>query len=83
MTRNDSDALARLTAVNRSLKTVQQNIDELLRWAVQRHDTEELHGSDLRTVGHRLVSMAGDLTTLGVDLARWADESDDVTDTEG
>lgn len=83
MTRKDSDLLARLSAVNRSLETVHQNIGESLRRAAERQDTRELNGSELRGVGHRLVSLAGDLTTLGVDLARWADELDEVIDTEG
>lgn len=69
--------------VNQSLETVTQNIGELLRRAVEQHDTGGLNVSDLRQAGHRLVSLAGDLTTLGVDMARWADESDDVIDTDG
>lgn len=65
MSRHDSDVLTRLTMVNQSLETVTQNIGELLRRAVQRQDTGGLNVSDLRIVGHRLVSLAGDLTTLG------------------
>ncbi|MGH4007737.1 MAG: hypothetical protein ACRDTH_06170 [Pseudonocardiaceae bacterium] len=83
MTQNDSDVLTRLTVVNQSLETVTHNIGELLRRALERHDTGTLTVSDLRAAGHRLVSLAGDLTTLGVDMAGWADESDEVIDTEG
>jgi hypothetical protein len=80
----DKGALvARLTSVRRSLETVNQYIDELLRRAAEPGDTEVLSVSDLRKVGHRLVSLAGDLTTLGVDTARWADELDDAIDTDG
>ena len=67
---------ARLTAVSRSLETVNQHIVELL-W----QDVEGLNVRDLRGFGYRLVSLAGDLTTLGVDAARWADELDEVTNT--
>lgn len=83
MIRKGSDLLARLSVVNRSLETVHQNIGEVLRRAAERQDTRELNGSEWRGVGHRLVSLAGDLTTLGVDMARWADELDEVIDTEG
>jgi hypothetical protein len=87
MTQKDSDLLAdllaRLTVVNQSLDRVHQNIAELLRRAAQRHDTTGLQVSELRGVGHRLVSLAGDLTTLGVDTARWADEVDHMIDTDG
>jgi hypothetical protein len=68
---------ARLTAFSRSLETVNQRVTELL-W----QDAEGLNVSDLRRVGHQLVSLAGDLTTLGVDTARWADELDEAIDTD-
>lgn len=73
-----SELVARLTAVSRSLETVNQHVVELL-W----QDAEGLNVSELRRVGHRLVSLAGDLTTLGVDAARWADELDEAIDTDG
>jgi hypothetical protein len=69
---------ARLAAFSRSLETVNQHVVELM-W----QDAERLNGSDLRRVGHRLVSLAGDLTTLGVDAARWADELDEAIGTDG
>lgn len=83
MIRHDSELVARLVTVHQSLKTVSHNVDELLRRAAEPRTTEDLSVSDLRRVGHRLVSLAGDLTTLGVDAARWADELDDATDTDG
>lgn len=83
MTQKDGDVLARLTVVKRSLERVNQNIGEVLRRAAERHDTGGLNISELRRVGHRLVSLAGDLTTLGVDMARCADELDEVIDTDG
>jgi hypothetical protein len=83
VTRDDSEVLARLTVVNQSLETINQSIGELLRRAGERQDTGGLDVSELRIVGHRLVSLAGDLTTLGVDMARWADELDEVIDTDG
>lgn len=66
-----------MTAVSRSLETVNQHIVELL-W----QDVEGLNVRDLRRFGYRLVSLAGDLTTLGVDAARWADELDEAIDTD-
>ena len=74
--------MARLTVVSRSLETVNHNVGELLRRASERQDAEGLNVSDLRRVGYRLVSLAGDLTTLGVDAARRADELDEVIDTD-
>lgn len=66
-----------MTAASRSLETVNQHIVELL-W----QDVEGLNVRDLRRFGYRLVSLAGDLTTLGVDAARWADELDEATNTD-
>jgi hypothetical protein len=68
---------ARLTSVSQSLAAVNQHIVELL-W----QDAERLNAGDLRRVGHRLVSLAGDLTTLGVNATRWADELDETIDTD-
>lgn len=81
MIQKDCALVARLTAVSRNLETVNHNVGELLR-AVERHDAEKRNVSDLRRVGHQLVSLAGDLTTLGVDAARWADELDEAIDTD-
>jgi hypothetical protein len=67
----------RLTAVSRSLETVNQHIVELL-W----QDLERLPVGDLRRIGYRLVSLAGDLTTLGADVARWVNELDKASDTD-
>lgn len=66
-----------MTAVSRSLETVNQHIVELL-W----QDVEGLNVRDLRRFGYRLVSLAGDLTTFGVDTARWADELDEAIDAD-
>jgi hypothetical protein len=76
------ELVVRLTTVRRSLETVTQHVDELLRRTDEPRDTETLSVSELRNVGHRLVSLAGDLTTLGVNAARWADEVDDAIDPE-
>jgi hypothetical protein len=76
------ELVVRLTTVRRSLETVTQHVDELLRRTDEPRDTETLSVSELRNVGHRLVSLAGVLTTLGVNTARWADEVDDAIDPE-
>lgn len=83
MTQKDSEVLARLTVVHRSLERVNLNIGEVLQRAAERVDTGGPSVSELRRVGHRLVSLAGDLTTLGVSMARCADELDKVIDTDG
>lgn len=77
-----NELVTRLTAVSQSLETVIEHVGELLRRGVEWHGAEGLNVSDLRRVGHRLVLLAGDLTTLGVDAARWADELDDAVDTD-
>jgi hypothetical protein len=76
--RKDRELVARLTAVSRNLKTINQHVDELLLRAAGRHGAAGLSVKDLRSVGHQLVSLAGDLTTLGVNAARWADELQDA-----
>lgn len=76
------ELVVRLATVRRGLETVTQHVDELLRRTVEPRGTETLSVSELRNVGHRLVSLAGDLTTLGVNAARWADELDDAIDPE-
>jgi hypothetical protein len=76
------ELVVRLATVRRGLETVTQHVDELLRRTVEPRGTETLSVSELRNVGHRLVSLAGDLTTLGVNAARWADEVDDAIDPE-
>ncbi|MGH3701818.1 MAG: hypothetical protein ACRDQY_20640 [Pseudonocardiaceae bacterium] len=82
MIRKDCELVARLAEVSRSLETVNHNVGELLRRAAERQDAEGLNVSDLRKVGYRLVLLAGDLTTLGVDTARRADELDEAIDTD-
>ena len=76
------ELVVRLATVRRGLETVTQHVDELLRRTVEPRGTETLSVSELRNMGHRLVSLAGDLTTLGVNAARWADEVDDAIDPE-
>jgi hypothetical protein len=82
MISKDRELVARLTAVSRDLETVNQHVGELLRHAVEHYDAGGLDVRGLRDVGRRLVSLAGDLTTLGVDAARWADNFEDATSTE-
>lgn len=71
--------VARLTVVSQSLETINQHVGDLLRRVVELQDVQGPKVSDLRSVGYRLVSLAGDLTTLGVDVARWADNLDEST----
>ena len=79
----DAEWVARLDAVSQNLEGITHNVADLLRSApARRQDADGLRASDLRTVGHRLVSLAGELTTLGVDTARWADDLDEGIDTE-
>ncbi|MBV8994053.1 MAG: hypothetical protein JO287_10235 [Pseudonocardiales bacterium] len=82
MIRKNHELMARLTMVSRNLETVNQHVGDLLRQAVEHHDAGGLSVTDLRSVGHRLVLLAGDLTTLGVDTVRWADDLEEATSTE-
>jgi len=82
VTGKDRELVARLTAVRRRLETINRNVSDLLRRADGRRDAEGSSVSNLREVGHRLVSLAGDLTTLGVDAARWADDLDEAIDND-
>lgn len=75
----DGGLVARLTVVSQSLETINQHVGDLLRRVVELQDVQGPKVSDLRSVGYRLVSLAGDLTTLGVDVARWADNLDEST----
>jgi hypothetical protein len=80
VTGKDRELVARLTAVSRNLEAINQNVSDLLRRADERQDAEGSSVSNLREVGHRLVSLAGDLTTLGVNTARWADDLAEAID---
>ncbi len=82
MSRKDRELVTRLTAVSRNLEALNRHIGELLQRGGERHECGGLSVTDLRRVGHRLVSLSGDLTTLGVDVARWADDLDEATATE-
>jgi hypothetical protein len=79
--RKDRELVTRLTAVSRNLETLNRHIGELLQRGGERPECGGLNVKDLRRVGHRLVSLSGDLTTLGVDAARWADDLDEATGT--
>ncbi|MBV9651617.1 MAG: hypothetical protein JO296_15965 [Pseudonocardiales bacterium] len=82
MSRKDRELVTRLAAVSRNLETLNRHIGELLQRGGERPECGGLSVKDLRRVGHRLVSLSGDLTTLGVDAARWADDLDEATGTE-
>jgi hypothetical protein len=76
---NEQEALARLRALSRSIGAVHQCLGELLRVA-DRQSRTGLTAHELRAIGHEFVSLAGDLTKVGVDMALWADELDRTTD---
>lgn len=78
VTSNHRELVARLTAVSRNLDTISDHVSEQLREVSEQPGSGELSLQDLRRLGHRLVSLAGDLTTLGVDTARWADDLDET-----
>jgi hypothetical protein len=71
MNRSSDELLARLDVINSRLAVVRHS----LAAAIQRRGTE-LTADELRSVGYELVSLAGALTTLGVDTARLADDLD-------
>jgi len=77
--RKDRELLARLNAVGRDLGAISQDVGGLSEQALERDGAGRRSARDLRTVGYGLVSLGGDLTTLGVDAAHWADDLDDLT----
>jgi hypothetical protein len=79
--RKDRELVARLTTISQNLETINQHVSELLRCTGEHHSAGGVSARDLRSVGYRLVSLAGDLTTLGVDVAHWADELDEAIGT--
>lgn len=68
MKQNTPDPLNR---ISRRLQAVSDRIHEA---------GGRLSASTLRQIGHELVSLAGELTTLGVDMARQASELDRGSD---
>lgn len=83
MTSKDCELVMRLHAVSQSLETINHHAGELLQRTAELQATKDRSVSHLRIVGYRLVSLAADLTTLGVDTARWADELDNAIDADG
>jgi hypothetical protein len=75
MNRSGQELLARLDGINSRLAVVRQS----LATALQQCDME-LTANKLRTAGYEMVSLAGALTTLGVDTARFADDPGQTDD---
>jgi hypothetical protein len=74
---NDSNRpLVRLGAINRELWSVGQELGDLLIALAEQERDGYLTVEPLRVVGRELIALAGDVTTLGVDMARWADDLD-------
>jgi hypothetical protein len=71
LNRSSEELLTRLDVINSRLAVVRQS----LATAIQQRGTE-LTADELRPVGYELVSLAGALTTLGVDTACLADDPD-------
>lgn len=71
LNRSSDELLARLDVISGRLAVVRHS----LVVKIQQRGTE-LTADELRPVGYELVSLAGALTTLGVDTARFADDHD-------
>jgi hypothetical protein len=65
------------------LESITRALNELAELMGEQPSTGGLGAVDVQLVGHRLVSVAGDLTTLGVDMARAGDGSDETSDGAG
>lgn len=72
MNRNDHEALARLSAIGRRLVA----ISDWTAKAITQQGSQELPAGTLRAIGSELVSLTGELTTLGVNMAHRANERD-------
>jgi hypothetical protein len=68
--------LKQLNDVNLSLIRASETMAELLLRGVSHSDTSGVTTTELRSVGHRLVSSGGDLTDLGVKMGVSADQLD-------
>jgi hypothetical protein len=76
MTANNGRPLARLGGINRGFWSVGQELGDLLIAVAEQERGDYLTAVPLRVVGRELIALAGDLTKLGADMARWADELD-------
>lgn len=70
MSKTDQELAARLTAINSRLNAVSLRLVESLPRANEQRADNGLNGDTLREIGRDLVSLAGALTTLGVEMAR-------------
>lgn len=71
MASNYHEMLKQVNAVNRGIAVVSQSLaSEIERQASAGMDPEKV-----RAAGHELVSLAGRLTVLGVDIARSAEDT--------
>jgi hypothetical protein len=68
-----ADLLSRLGEVSQKVGAASQAMGDTLL-AVARQDGGDLDVASLRDFAHRLISLAGDLTSMGVEMARRADE---------
>lgn len=79
MLSRDRELLARLSAINKSLGSVNQNMGELaLRMLDTWQSSAKLDSTDLRTVGGGLVALANQLVHLGMDMAQRAVELEQI-----
>jgi hypothetical protein len=72
----ERDSRARLDQHQRDLDAVYSKMGELLPLPHLLDVQGRMRAKDLRAIGHTLVSLAGELTTLGVNMAHWADDLD-------
>ncbi len=70
MTPNHQEMLTRLNTIVRRLAVVSQSLATEIEQSV----SVEMAAEKLRSVGYELVSLAGQLTVLGVDVARSAED---------
>lgn len=73
MSRQDQEVLVRLSRINRDFGAVNRTLGELLAAVAEGDNAADLMTGHLPVVGRELISLAGELTRLGVDIAHWLD----------
>ncbi len=62
------------------LEAIARPLSELAKRMAEQSNSGDLGTVEMRSIGRRLVSFAGELTTLGVDMALAGDASNDPPD---
>lgn len=82
MIRRDRQLLARLSAANRTLGVVNNNMGEVGLCLIALQSDGRLNADSLRALGIRLMSLTRELSELAADMLTRADELDRTVDAD-